>query len=46
MVTVFCEQISEWFVDQGFADEPFEFMWDEGLFVIDNAIGGHPDRLR
>ena len=36
------KQISEWFVDQGFADEPFEFMWDEGLFVIDNAIGGHP----
>lgn len=36
------KQISEWFVDRGFAEEPFEFMWDEGLFVIDNAIAGHP----
>ncbi len=36
------KKISEWFVDNGFTEEPFEFMWDEGLFVIDHAIGGHP----
>ena len=33
--------IAGWFLDQGMSEEPFEFMWDEGLFVIDNIVPGH-----
>lgn len=35
-------KIAEWFNDNLVLDEDkFEFMWDEGLFVIDDVIPGH-----